>query len=629
MRNERTIIVLLAALVIVLSVRECCAQTTLSEERLFRRCYAHITQLRPKLSDPLLAAVKEGSKTAVQACQETFNRALLTASGGTRIADPNDPVAKSIVHTFNELHRSWSRDKGIFLANVDERNIVGSEPWFDDNPMGPYITRALLNPAYNVDSVTQGSDFVQPVREIMTPPQVYRGIPSSVTDRETDWRLGTAHPFAPRGDILGVRAVSIAPNFFFPATRITNVYAVPDFGNLIVAPAATQNISNINFANITAVRGPLAETDQFLIQIQGQITLPTSTNYTFSLDSDDGSSLILDGQRIINFGQSSSGAIALSSGLHSVAVEYRQYTGGARLILRWQSPNFSLQVVPVSAFTGLVARYWTQYQPAPLNLAGSEGGGFLGSHNYFVTTFMQADENFVADGGLKTNRSWGRAVFSDALCREVPVLREEDVGDFVKPQSTLPFRQFAACNTCHASLDGGVSGVIRGLQWNMLSSFDQDSPLPDLYGIYDVKKLIPTLSESTTWTDVPSVDYPRRAPFGRLFFRNMYGTIVNQEVRSIEELGTAIRAQDDYYACFAKRYYRYFTGIEVDLNDPGRPFAPALNSAEAHHRAKVLELGTHLKATKSLPQLILDIIGSDEYRSSDYGVTSQEGGAQS
>ncbi|MCO6429371.1 MAG: hypothetical protein J5J00_00795 [Deltaproteobacteria bacterium] len=611
----------IALLLTALSPAITAAQQTLSEVGLFYRCYAHLTQLRPRLEDPLLAQVKAGSKSAVQACREIFSRATFTANSGTTIADPADAVAKAIVHTFNELHRSWAREQVLFNPS-DNNARIGTEPWFEDSPMGPYVTRALLSPSHNVDSVTQGTDFLQPVREIMDPPRSYGGVPRTVAGSERDWRLGEDHPFAPRGDILGIRRVYIPPIPFFAPVRFTNLGAMPDFAN-IGAPAASRAIAEINFADVTAVQGPIAETEQFAIRIRGKLRVPTTDNYTLYLNVDDAGIILLNGERIVNRTSSGEGSatLTLPQGDHDLTVEYRQRTTGARLIMSWQSSTIVKQAIPAASFAGLVADYYTHSQARPVQLTGNEGGGFLGNHNYLLTTYAEPNINYVPDGALLTNRSWARAVFADALCREIPVVRESDVYQFVVANSQTPFREAAACVSCHASLDRGLSGVIRGLRWNTLGTVTQTSPAPDLFGINLIDMRAPSLGEDRSWSDEPSADYSKRAPYGHFFFRNYKGELVDQEIRSIEELGSAIRQQDDYYACFAKRYYYYLTGIEVELGDPGNPSYPQLNDVQKYHRAKVIEYGNRLKSSKDLSQLLFDIIGSQEYRMTDYGVT--------
>jgi hypothetical protein len=250
------------------------AQQTLGEVALFHRCYAHLTQRRPSASDALLAQVKAGTKTAVQACSEVLDRARFTANGGTKIADDNDKVAKAVLNSMYQLHGSWAREQGI-LDLLDTGEKTSTEAWYDDSPLADYLTRALFSPTLNVNSVVQGADFPQPVRVTMAPAPSYGGIPRTDVGAEFDFRLGAQQPFAPRGELLGIRNVSIAPINFLPVTRFTNLFSMPDFANLGVAPKATRTLTNLNLTDITAVRGPIAEIDHFAVQIRGRLQINT------------------------------------------------------------------------------------------------------------------------------------------------------------------------------------------------------------------------------------------------------------------------------------------------------------------------------------------------------------------
>ena len=92
----------------------------------------------------------------------------------------------------------------------------------------------------------------------------------------------------------------------------------------------------------------------------GAITIPDSGNWTFYLNSDDGSKLWIDGTEVISnigiHGMSEiSSTVWLSSGVHTLRTEFFEHGGHAGLILSWQGPNQSKQVVPSSAFTRGVA----------------------------------------------------------------------------------------------------------------------------------------------------------------------------------------------------------------------------------------------------------------------------------
>lgn len=595
----------------------------LSELAFFHRCYAHLTQQRPQPSNTLLAEVKAGTKSALQACTEVLDRARFTADSGTKIADDTDAVAKAALYSMHQLHRSWQRDLAIFDPIVNNE-IIATNAWYEDNPLGAYITRALFSPGSDVRTVVQGSDFLQPVRLTMSPPASFGGVPSTVVGAETEFSLGAQQPFAPRSQLLGIRSVSIAPINFFLPVRFTNLAAMPDFANIGVSPRATQAIANVNFADITAVRGPLAETEQFAIQIRGNLQIASAGSYRLFLNVDDAGDLYIDQSMVINRTATGEGFVDLSltAGSHALEIQYRQRLTTARLIMNWQGPGFTKQVVPASALSGLQADYYIESQPPPIRLTGNNGGGFMGNHNYFLTTFQEADRNFVPNGQERTNRSWARGVLNDALCRDVPVVRETDVTEFVIPASIVPFRQAAACVSCHATLDRQAS-LIRGLRWNPLLTIGNTSPVPDQFGILGVNMLAPSLPSLTTWTDTIDSLYGKRQPYGHFFFRNYRGELIDRIVNSLDELGTAITDQDDYYTCFAKRYYRYFLGIEVELGDPGNQLYPLLNGADNYHRSKVIELGMALKTHGSLRQLILDILAGSEYRMSDFGISYQ------
>ncbi len=121
--------------------------------------------------------------------------------------------------------------------------------------------------------------------------------------------------------------------------------------------------SNINH-QLTTGTWPGLDSNQFSeyfsVRHSGAITIPESGNWTFYLNSDDGSKLWIDGNEIIsNEGvhgmREISGTASLTSGVHTFRTEFFEHGTHAGLILSWQGPNQSKQVVPPSAFTRGVA----------------------------------------------------------------------------------------------------------------------------------------------------------------------------------------------------------------------------------------------------------------------------------
>ena len=97
----------------------------------------------------------------------------------------------------------------------------------------------------------------------------------------------------------------------------------------------------------------------------------------------------------------------------------------------------------------------------------NKGAGVMSSPTYLLLNVREIG-NFESDGGLKLPRKWGRNVFHDLLCRDLPVIRPGDETSFVVPSSPVPFRQQAACTRCHASMDR-LAAVQRNFKYKILA----------------------------------------------------------------------------------------------------------------------------------------------------------------
>ena len=90
---------------------------------------------------------------------------------------------------------------------------------------------------------------------------------------------------------------------------------------------------------------------------------------------------------------------------------------------------------------------------------------------------------------------------------------------------------------------------------------------------------------------------------------------MSQKVNNLQEFGEALAETNDLYACAAKRYFEYFTGIGVSLADLRSPENDIdLTSEQMTQRDFVISLGKKLKKTQSLPELIEEIISSSFYQ---------------
>ncbi|MSU33774.1 MAG: hypothetical protein EXS36_01410 [Pedosphaera sp.] len=97
----------------------------------------------------------------------------------------------------------------------------------------------------------------------------------------------------------------------------------------------------------------------FGLRFQGVLDVPSEGDYTFWLNSDDGSQLFLDGSRLIdNDGEHGlaerSVKASLPAGPHSFTLLFFQNGGGYELDLQWAGPDLARQKVSSRAFSHFV-----------------------------------------------------------------------------------------------------------------------------------------------------------------------------------------------------------------------------------------------------------------------------------
>jgi hypothetical protein len=244
---------------------------------------------------------------------------------------------------------------------------------------------------------------------------------------------------------------------------------------------------------------------------------------------------------------------------------------------------------------------------------GHQGGGIIGTMSYL-------DLNYGSDyrrpnGGLAMPRRWAKAIYKDLLCRAVPVVRPSDAAANVQvtiTAATPPFRKVASCVACHTSMDP-MAATAR----NLYFLFDGRDTTAGGNGGTFLNKITPTLAAETGIVDDDSSFY-KRPPNGTLRFRSYDGTYVNQAVTSIADLGSQIAQTNDYYACVASKYFKYFTGITANLQDIGDTTLPSISAADTYYRNLVIGWGQNLKSSQNLQTLIRDILSSKPYQTESF-----------
>ena len=135
----------------------------------------------------------------------------------------------------------------------------------------------------------------------------------------------------------------------------TSLSSLPDFSKRNADLIAIE--SDINHSGTTQAWEGLDDTykDTFASRHRAFIEIPASGLYTFSIESDDGSALFIDGSRLIlNDGVHSmarkEASIELEAGLHDLRVDFFENGGDAGLRLYWASAAFAREIVPAGAF---------------------------------------------------------------------------------------------------------------------------------------------------------------------------------------------------------------------------------------------------------------------------------------
>jgi len=95
---------------------------------------------------------------------------------------------------------------------------------------------------------------------------------------------------------------------------------------------------------------PGGEIDRFATRQTASLLVPTKGNYTFSIASDDGSRLYIDGQEVIDHDSlhgltEMSGSVQLDAGVHTIIVTYFDNGGGDGLQVFWKGPGIEKQII--------------------------------------------------------------------------------------------------------------------------------------------------------------------------------------------------------------------------------------------------------------------------------------------
>ena len=273
-----------------------------------------------------------------------------------------------------------------------------------------------------------------------------------------------------------------------------------------------------------------------------------------------------------------------------------------------------LGIRPVESTKAAMTRATRTAKTTQTAVHNHQGGGILGSAPFLLLNYGLA-ENATTDGGVYLGRRHAKNVFKDLLCRDIPPLRELDAVDHVTPAasqtaSTPAFRTSATCMACHAALDN-FAGSTRTLYLSQTSGHTAGATTY-LASIHMQAQTVSKPAE-TSAPDSDS-DFGKRPANGRLLFRSYSGDLINESVTGLAAMGEKIALTNDLHVCAAKKYFEYFTGLSVSLQDIGNPLSSTLSAADEYYRTEVIKLGLSLKSHGSLKTLVQEILNLELYQ---------------
>lgn len=127
-------------------------------------------------------------------------------------------------------------------------------------------------------------------------------------------------------------------------------------------PAPVSDLSDSAWSQLTggiagrvfdfSARPDAERLQNYAIGYTGYLLIETAGEYTLSIESDDGSCLLLDGKCIVDNGgyhgaREKSATVTLTKGYHPIEARYFQSRGGASLIVRYQGPGIVRQRIPI------------------------------------------------------------------------------------------------------------------------------------------------------------------------------------------------------------------------------------------------------------------------------------------
>ncbi len=230
------------------------------------------------------------------------------------------------------------------------------------------------------------------------------------------------------------------------------------------------------------------------------------------------------------------------------------------------------------------------------------GAGVIGTIPYLLANTGQRD--IKTQSVFNYDRRWTTSVFRDFLCLDLPLLSEADVQSYVNKKSKIGFMKKAKCMKCHVTMDY-MAATLRNLERYNTGDDDGDFTIRAVYQhpISSSKRFINELPDKYE-------TLYQTAPDGKVYFRDIKGNLIAQDVTSLSQVGEVLAQTDAPYYCAAKRHFEFLTGIDIPMSEIMKSYSEKKSSPEVDFLAK---LAQQLKAEGNLKDLMATIINSDYF----------------
>ena len=143
-------------------------------------------------------------------------------------------------------------------------------------------------------------------------------------------------------------------------------------------PTHSTNLTTLSYSDSSGPFWPGGPTDTFAVRARGFLNVPADGSYTFTIGSDDGSVLFLDGtQVVINDGlhgySEVSATVTLTAGSHAFDARMFENGGGAVFSVFWAGPGFARRLITGDDMSPWALLRWSTSGNASLTASSDTG----------------------------------------------------------------------------------------------------------------------------------------------------------------------------------------------------------------------------------------------------------------